>query len=202
MRKRSKYKPKGVRVDAVTWVLAGIKPFKEVPTSINIRIKNHAAMDALRRGEATRQDMDVLIGAFNMTEAYMKLRPDLGADWVNEIRQGQDALLMVAARGIDSGRFVLKAQELVAMNLVMELHDAQLDQTNVREMELAMEIIDKEYKAHRMRSVQKVLNEQDKNRASTQRAVAEGTRAAEGSNTTKGETSTQGEAATTKQEQD
>lgn len=199
MRKRSKYKPKGVRVDAVTWVLAGIKPFKEVPTSINIRIKNHAAMDALRRGEATREDMDVLIGAFNMTEAYMKLRPDLGADWVNEIRQGQDALLMVAARGIESGRFVLKAQELVAMNLVMELHDAQLDQTNVREMELAMEIIDKEYKAHRMRSVQKVLNEQDKNRASTKRAVAEGSRAAEGSNTTKGETSTQGEAATTKQ---
>lgn len=202
MRKRSKYKPKGVRVDAVTWVLAGIKPFKEVPTSINIRIKNHAAMDALRRGEATREDMDVLIGAFNMTEAYMKLRPDLGADWVNEIRQGQDALLMVAARGIESGRFVLKAQELVAMNLVMELHDAQLDQTNVREMELAMEIIDKEYKAHRMRSVQKVLNEQDKNRASTKRAVAEGSRAAEGSNTTKGETSTQGEAAATKQEQD
>lgn len=202
MRKRSRYKPKGVRVDAVTWVLAGIKPFKEVPTSINIRIKNHAAMDALRRGEATREDMDVLIGAFNMTEAYMKLRPDLGADWVNEIRQGQDALLMVAARGIESGRFVLKAQELVAMNLVMELHDAQLDQTNVREMELAMEIIDKEYKAHRMRSVQKVLNEQDKNRASTKRAVAEGTRAAEASNTTKGETSTQGEAATTKQEQD
>ena len=202
MRKRSKYKPKGVRVDAVTWVLAGIKPFKEVPTSINIRIKNHAAMDALRRGEATREDMDVLIGAFNMTEAYMKLRPDLGADWDNEIRQGQDALLMVAARGIESGRFVLKAQELVAMNLVMELHDAQLDQTNVREMELAMEIIDKEYKAHRMRSVQKVLNEQDKNRTSTQRAVAEGTRAAEGSNTTKGETSTQGEAAATKQEQD
>lgn len=190
MRKRSKYKPKGVRVDAVTWVLAGIKPFKEVPTSINIRIKNHAAMDALRRGAATREDMDVLIGAFNMTEAYMKLRPDLGADWVNEIRAGQDALLMVAARGIESGRFVLKAQELVAMNLVMELHDAQLDQTNVREMELAMEIIDKEYKHHKMRSVQKVLNE---NSVSPKRAVAE--QATESTGATQGETSTEGEAA-------
>lgn len=197
MRKRSKYKPKGVRVDAVTWVLAGIKPFKEVPTSINIRIKNHAAMDALRRGEATRQDMDVLIGAFNMTEAYMKLRPDLGADWVNEIRQGQDALLMVAARGIEAGRFVLKAQELVAMNLVMELHDAQLDQTNVREMELAMEIIDKEYKAHRMRSVQKVLNE---NSVKPKSAVA--VQPAEGTGAAQGETSTEGEAAATQQEQD
>jgi len=187
MRKRSKYKPKGVRVDAVTWVLAGIKPFKEVPTSINIRIKNHAAMDALRRGEATREEMDVLIGAFNMTEAYMKLRPDLGADWVNEIRQGQDALLMVAARGIESGRFVLKAQELVAMNLVMELHDAQLDQTNVREMELAMEIIDKEYKLHRMRSVQKVLNENSvKPKSAVAIPTAEGTEAAQGEASTEG----------------
>jgi len=187
MRKRSKYKPKGVRVDAVTWVLAGIKPFKEVPTSINIRIKNHAAMDALRRGEATREEMDVLIGAFNMTEAYMQLRPDLGADWVNEIRQGQDALLMVAARGIESGRFVLKAQELVAMNLVMELHDAQLDQTNVREMELAMEIIDKEYKLHRMRSVQKVLNENSvKPKSAVATPTAEGTEAAQGEASTEG----------------
>lgn len=199
MRKRSKYKPKGVRVDAVTWVLAGIKPFKEVPTSINIRIKNHAAMDALRRGEATREDMDVLIGAFNMTEAYTILRPDLGADWVKEIRAGQDALLMVAARGIESGRFVLKAQELVAMNLVMELHDAQLDQTNVREMELAMEIIDKEYKHHKMRSVQKVLNE---NSVSPQRAVAVQPTATSGTEATQGETSTKGTAATEKPEQD
>jgi hypothetical protein len=199
MRKRSKYKPKGVRLDAVTWVLAGIKPFKEVPTSINIRIKNHAAMDALRRGEATREDMDVLIGAFNMTEAYTILRPDLGADWVKEIRAGQDALLMVAARGIESGRFVLKAQELVAMNLVMELHDAQLDQTNVREMELAMEIIDKEYKHHKMRSVQKVLNE---NSVSSQRAVAVQPTATSGTEATQGETSTKGTAATEKPEQD
>ena len=197
MRKRSKYKPKGVRVDAVTWVLAGIKPFKEVPTSINIRIKNHAAMDALRRGEATREDMDVLIGAFNMTEAYTILRPDLGADWVKEIRQGQDALLMVAARGIDSGRFVLKAQELVAMNLVMELHDAQLDQTNVREMELAMDIIDKEYKHHKMRSVQKVLNE---NSVSPKRAVALST--TESAGATEGEASTEGTSTTARPQQD
>ena len=196
MRKRSKYKPKRNLVDPVTWVLAGIKPFKEVPTSINIRIKNHAAMDALRRGEATREEMDVLIGAFNMTEAYTILRPDLGADWVKEIRAGQDALLMVAARGIESGRFVLKAQELVAMNLVMELHDAQLDQTNVREMELAMEIIDKEYKHHKMRSVQKVLNE---NSAKPKSAVAVH---AEGTSTTQGEARAKDTAATAQQEQD
>ena len=163
MRKRSKYRPKKMLADPVTWVLAGIKPFKEVSASIDIRIKNHAAMDALRRGEATKEDVDVLIGAFNMTEAYMKLRPDLGADWVKEIGEGQDALLAVARRGVKSGRFILKPQELVAMNLVIEIHDAQLDNTNVRDMELAMEIINKEYRARRMRAVQEAVHGSDKN---------------------------------------
>jgi hypothetical protein len=162
MRKRSKYRPKKNLVDPVTWVLAGIKPFKEVSASIDIRIKNHAAMDSLRRGEATKADIDVLIGAFNMTEAYVKLRPELGIDWLTEIGEGQDALLAVARRGVASGKFILKAQELVAMNLVMELHDAQLDNTNVRDMELAMDIITKEYWAKRMRAVQEVVHEKDK----------------------------------------
>ena len=156
MRKRSKYKPKGQLPDPVTWVLAGIKQFKTVPKSIDIRIKNHDAMDALRKGEAGKPEIDILIGAFNMAEAYMKLRPDLGADWADEIRAGQDALHDVAKRGVDSGRFVLKASELTAMNLVMELHDVQLDNTTVRDMELAMEIVEKEYRHRKMRPIKEV----------------------------------------------
>lgn len=157
MRKRSKYRPKGQLPDPVTWVLAGIKPFKEVPTSVNIRIKNHAAMDVLRKGEAGKDDIDILIGAFNMTEAYARLRPELGADWADEIKNGQDALLAVAKRGVETGKFILKASELTAMNLIMELHDVQLDNTTVRDMELAMEVVEKEYKLRRMRAVQEVM---------------------------------------------
>jgi hypothetical protein len=153
MKKRSKYKPKGVRIDAVNWVLAGLKPFNTVSVGTDLRIKNHAAMDTLRRGDATRHDVDVLIGAFNMCEAYTMLRPELGADWQEEIRAGQDALLAVGQRGVASGRFILKAEELKAMNLVMEIHDAQLDQTTVRDLELAMDIIDKEHKAKKLRAI-------------------------------------------------
>ena len=153
MKKRSKYKPKGVRVDAINWVLAGLKPFKDISVGTDLRIKNHEAMDTLRRGDATREHIDILIGAFNMCEAYTMLRPELGADWQEEIRAGQDALLAVGQRGVTSGRFILKAQELAAMNLVMEIHDAQLDQTTVRDMELAMDIIDREHKAKKLRAI-------------------------------------------------
>lgn len=194
---KRKYKPKKNLIDPVTWVLAGIKPFKEVSASIDIRIKNHAAMDALRLGKATKADMDVLIGAFNMTEAYMKLRPDLGSDWAKEIGEGQDALLAVARRGVKSGRFILKSQELVAMNLVMELHDAQLDQTTVRDMELAMDIIGNEYKARRMRAVQEVIHEDS---AGTQRAVAVQQGGGSGGGTTEAKTETK-EGSTQEQDQ-
>ena len=153
MRKKSKYKPKGVRPDAVSWVLSGLKSFSSVPYSTTLRIRNHAAMDTLRRGDATRADIDVLIGAFNMAEAYMRLRPELGADWADEIKAGLDALHAVGKRGVSNGRFILKADELVAMNLVMEIHDAQLDNTTVNDMEKAMDIVTQEYRAKRMRPI-------------------------------------------------
>tara|TARA_R110000868_G_scaffold385447_2_gene653359 strand:+ start:1022 stop:1495 length:474 start_codon:yes stop_codon:yes gene_type:complete len=153
MRKRSKYRPKGVLPDPMTWLLAGMKPFKEVPFSVDLRIKNHGSMDALRRGVATKDDIDVLISAFNMTEAYVRLRPDLGADWVEEIKAGLDALHAVAVRGAKSMRFILKAQELVAMNLVMEIHDVQLDQTTVKDLEQAMDIAREEYRLRKMRAI-------------------------------------------------
>jgi hypothetical protein len=153
VRKRSKYRPKGVLPDPMIWVLAGMKSFKDVPYSVDLRIKNHGSMDALRRGVATKDDMDVLISAFNMTEACVRLRPDLGADWGDEIKAGMDALYAVSKRGAESMRFILKASELVAMNLVMELHDAQLDQTTVKDLEKAMDIVKEEHRLRKMRSV-------------------------------------------------
>ena len=153
MRKRSKYRPKGLLPDPVSWVLAGMKPFTSVALSADLRIKNHDAMDLLRRGDATVATIDVLIGAFNMCMAYTMLRPELGADWEDEIKDGLDALHAVGQRGVASGRFILKAEELNAMNLVMEIHDTQLQNTTVRDMELAMEIVDREYRAKRMRPI-------------------------------------------------
>jgi hypothetical protein len=130
-----------------------MKPFTSVPTSADLRIKNHDAMDLLRRGEATAATIDVLIGAFNMYEAYIMLRPELGRDWEVEIRAGLDALHNVGKRGVESGRFILKADELNAMNLVMEIHDTQLQNTTVRDMEKAMDIVHQEYRAKRMRPI-------------------------------------------------
>jgi hypothetical protein len=65
---------------------------------------------------------------------------------------------------VESNRFVLKAEELVAMNLVMEIHDAQLDNTTVNDMEKAMDIVNQDHIHKKARAInpKKEPNEQDK----------------------------------------
>lgn len=155
MRKRSKYKPKGVRMDAMAYVLSGIKKFDDVEVAINVRLKNHLAMEALRLGKATKDEVDVLIGAFNIVEGLCRLNQKFGQDWSQEIRDGQDALLAMSRRGVATGKFICKASELVAMNLVMQIHDAQLDSATVKDVELAVDIVNADLRNKRMR----VINE-------------------------------------------
>lgn len=152
MRKRSKYRPKGVRLDNMTWVQAGLKKVDAIGAGTTLKIRNHDAMNNIRLGVATRQDIDAIIDAFNVAEALAKR--GVGADWAAEIRAAQDALLELARRGVERQyRFVVKAQELVAMNLGMEIHDAQLDAVTVRELEGAMNDVMENLKHKRMRAV-------------------------------------------------
>lgn len=151
MKKRSKYRPKGVRLDAVNWALSSIMPFSRVPEGIDLRIKNHDALNNTRLGLADKGDIDILIGMVNMTDALARLK--LGNDWADEIRAGQDALLSLARRGKESGKFVGTGPELTALNLIMEIHDAQLDACTVKDIERAMDIVTKEHRHKKARLI-------------------------------------------------
>ena len=150
---RKKYKPKGVRLDAITWVINGFRNVSETGDAVlHLKIKNHESLECLRKGEATRLDIDAIISAFNMAEALARMQ--IGDDYTAEIKAGQDALLAVAKRGIDrDDRFVLKAEEMVAINWAMEVHDAQLEITTIGELEKAMDIVTKEIRMRRARPV-------------------------------------------------
>jgi len=153
MRKRSKYRPKGVRLDTMEYVKSGIKSFDAVDVAVNLRIKNHLAIESLRLGQATESDIDALIGAFNMAEALCRLRKEFGRDWSGEIKEGQNALFAMSRRGVETGSFVCKLDELSAMNLVMEIHDAQLDKATVKDLEMAIDIVQEEFRNKRMRAI-------------------------------------------------
>ena len=152
MRKRSKYRPKGVRLDNMTWVQAGLKKLDAISAGTTLKIRNHDAMNNIRLGSATKTDVDAVIDAFNVAEALAKR--GMGADWAAEIRAAQDALLTLARRGVERGhKFIVRSEELNAMNLGMQIHDAQLDAVTVRELEQAMDDVMENLKHKRMRPV-------------------------------------------------
>lgn len=151
MRKRSKYRPREVR-NPLAYVLESMTPLRlHESYLIDLKIKNHAAMTALTQGRATRGDIDTLIPMGNVAEALYRL--GFGTEYEQLILTGLDALFAVARRGADSGRFVLRSEEMNALNDLMELHDAQMDAITLRDMERALEIIKKEHAAGRMRLI-------------------------------------------------
>ena len=139
---RKKYRPRPVRADLIGYVKESLTPVAAHTNFIlDLRIKNHSALAALTHGEATRAQFDVLIAAVNMTEAFYRL--GIGKDYKDEIKAGLDALHTVGVRGATAlgGRFVLRAEEMKAINLIMEIHDAQLDVVTMKEMEQAIALV-------------------------------------------------------------
>jgi uncharacterized small protein (DUF1192 family) len=151
MRKRSKYRPKGVIRDPMSHVISGMKKVGDLSSGTTLMIMNHDALDRARRGLAERRDLDVLIAAVNMAEALVRMR--IGDDWKDEIRAAQDALFAVGSRGVETGKFILRGPELTSLNLGMEIHDAQLEACTVAELERAIDIVHNEIRHHRARPI-------------------------------------------------
>jgi hypothetical protein len=152
VRKRSKYKPRQIIPDTMTWVRAGMKKVDEISAGTTLKIRNHDAMNNLRMGTAARRDIDALIDALNITEALANR--GIGEDWKPEIRAAQDAILDLARRGVaNSFRFIARGPELVALNLVMEVHDAQLETVTVKQLETAMADVMESLRLRKMRPI-------------------------------------------------
>jgi hypothetical protein len=118
---------------------------------VELKIKNHLAMTTLTRGEATRSDIDTLIASVNIVEALYRL--GFGKEYADVVRDGLDALRDVGRRGVESGRFILKSTEMNALNLVMELHDAQMDLITIKDMDKAVELVKEEFRQRKMRPI-------------------------------------------------
>lgn len=140
MRKRSAYRPKPRLVNPLAYVLESLQPVAMHDSFLmDLKIKNHAAMALLVRGQATRVDMDTLIAMSNITEALW--RAGFGREYDEVMREGRAALLEVARRGSETNRFIVRAAEMNALNTLMELHDAQMDVITVKDMERAVQLV-------------------------------------------------------------
>jgi len=152
---RRKYKPKGVRMDALSWVISGFKKVSDVPDAgTKLMLKNHVSFDEIREGRGDTDHVDNLISMVNCAEALAKRQ--LGRDWLEEIREAQDAIFHMAQRGVSGKPFIFTGQELQAVQTILELHDIQLRHCHVRTLELALDDIAKEFKANKMRRIEAI----------------------------------------------
>jgi len=154
MKKKSKYKPRGIRLDNLSWIVAGMKKVGTLPTAgVALKLKNHNSLNMILMGNGTREHVDVLIAAVNMSEALIRIRDELGVDWKDEIRAAQDAIYTMGKRGIEKNSFLFTGPEMTAVKLVMDLHDAQLDECSVKDMEQALFIVNEEIRMKKCRPI-------------------------------------------------
>ena len=141
MRKRSKYRPREILQNPLEFVLSGLKPVRDLPgVYLSVQIKNRQALEQIRKGDATKQDIDLLIGAFNISEALAI--NGLGFDWLKEINEAQNALLELARKGVERNmRFVMTAKQWEALKLMMDLHEEQLANATVHDIEKAHDFV-------------------------------------------------------------
>ena len=152
MRKRSKYRPKGIIMNPIAYVMESMTPVARHDSYlIDLKIKNHSSMANLTKGQAVRADIDILIAMANICEALYRM--GFGTEYEDVVRYGSDALYAVGRRGAQTGRFILRAEEMTALNTLMELHDAQMDVITIKDMEKAFKIVDAEYRAKKMRPI-------------------------------------------------
>jgi hypothetical protein len=149
MRKRSKYRPKHVLLNPMGFVMENLSPVRShTAFMLDLKIKNHAALEALTKGKATRADIDTLIAMGNVTEAFARM--GFGQDYSDVVKAGLQSLRSVGARGVESGRFILKAAEMSALNEFMELHDAQMEVVTLKDMDAAIALVKEEHRLKKM----------------------------------------------------
>ena len=137
MRKRSSYRPKGRLQNPVAYVMESLKRVASHESYLlDLKIKNSQAMLALMRGDATKRDMDTLIAMSNIVEALYRL--GFGSEYKDVAIAGRDAILNIVHRASHTGRFVPTAEQIKALQTLMELHDAQMEVITIKDMDRAL----------------------------------------------------------------
>ena len=60
----------------------------------------------------------------------------------------------MAQRGLEKGRFLFTGEEMKAVNLAMEIHDEQLNQSSVMELEKMIDYVAEQIRLKKARPIQ------------------------------------------------
>lgn len=133
-KKRKAYRPKEVVQNPLNYVFGGLKRIDAEHLQTR-KIKNHKALADMATGCGNRAAFDLIVGLINMANIMCEL--GTGDQYRAEMLAARDTMMIVRERYFEIGRFVFKGDELKAMTLALEIHDAQLEASRVIDVERA-----------------------------------------------------------------
>lgn len=138
---RKKYRPKPVLQNPVGYVLEGMTRVEQAANSeiTLIKIKNHSAMVALLNGTAKKYEMNVLVAMSNIVEALWEL--GFGAEYQSVCVEGRFAIYHIVLRSQEHGKFTPTGSEITQLNMLLELHDAQMEVITMKDLENACALV-------------------------------------------------------------
>jgi hypothetical protein len=139
---RKAYRRKGVLLDTMAYVKESLTPLHGfVDSNAILRIRCHDAVAALQAGKAGAKEIDSLVQLSNMSMSLKKL--NLGRGYHDEVCAGADAVESLRNRWNATGKAVAWADELTAVNMLLAIHDAQLDASTLQTIERAVKLTNK-----------------------------------------------------------
>jgi hypothetical protein len=90
----------------------------------DLGIGYHGALENLRTGRGTWDDANTLALACNV--ALLLAEQDIGREYMVDVLEAQAAIVVMAKRGMETGRYAFTGPQLQAVVSLLYLHDAQL----------------------------------------------------------------------------
>ena len=147
------YRAKPVNPNAMNWALAGAYTLPQDKQDELIGYVD-VALDALRRGVATREDWNSLANGANISEALAYFQ--IGSNFMPAIAAAQDALHSVALRMLADGRSTCYAAELAAINEGRLLYKIQMGLCSQAEMMRAVSRVTDLHRCGAMKNVAQI----------------------------------------------
>lgn len=123
MRKRSNYRP--YRVDRSAWAHAlGMQQQLTDSQLTDLGMAVHISIERIRTGGGIELDWHTLAAAANVS--LVLCERGVGAEYLDEIKTSQDALIEIMERHRRTGRWAFHGAGYVALARAAEIHEAQI----------------------------------------------------------------------------
>lgn len=134
-RPAKKYRPKGVRLDIVSYVRQGLVPLRD-SLRINLLTKIHDAMVEITQGRGTKAHWVLVADALNMAQILDE--QVFIAAYETKFRLAHTAHAACGMRFVSGKTMGYTGAELQAVNFALEVHEGQLYKATLGEVERAL----------------------------------------------------------------